>query len=298
MSTPDARRKQRRLTPQEKLQLPIMHAVNCKHFGPCSLRGCERGRKVLEHAKICPSGENCPMPDCLIAKYYLKILCIYCRAVHSSNPKYFTLHYKLLPNSDFSYTTKIVPKPCRNLVLSKVTSVCRASWIRKLVLSAVKVPEPKSFYGLKMCNLHYYYTELESILFYNSRTPAEYYDSLEVIDKQLQRRKRVSNTDLLKVTWKKWTRAELLTSFLGLLEYLFKDEHASWFRFPVDIVALNIPDYREIVKFPMDLSTIRHKLECKEYEDPWDVVEDFNLIFHNAKLYNARASIIYSCTYL
>ncbi|VDO05620.1 unnamed protein product [Rodentolepis nana] len=278
MSSPDAEVKRMRLASQEQFHLPIQHAANCRqHVGSCSRPGCEHARRVLAHAGTCQLRENCPTPGCLIAKDCLRMMCIHCRVVHSSDPINLTLHF----DSDSSFVIRLIPKPCQNLELSQVTTA--------------KAFESKRFYSLKVCNLHDYYTELESVLFHNSRTPSDYYDSLGVIDKVLQRRASVSNNDPSRCPWKKWTRAELLNSFLGLLEYLFYDERASWFRFPVDIIALNIPDYPDIVKNPMDLSTIRHKLECMEYKDPWEVVEDFNLIFNNAKLYNSKASIVHSC---
>jgi len=56
-------------------------------------------------------------------------------------------------------------------------------------------------------------------------------------------------------------------------------------------------DYPLIVKTPMDLSTICHKLETNEYKDPWEYVDDMQLMFSNAWLYNRRSSPIYkSCT--
>lgn len=55
---------------------------------------------------------------------------------------------------------------------------------------------------------------------------------------------------------------------------------------PVDVVALNIPDYPTIVKHPMDLSTIERKLQQGEYETPSDFEADIRLMFNNCYLYN------------
>lgn len=46
-----------------------------------------------------------------------------------------------------------------------------------------------------------------------------------------------------------------------------QEEGAYYFNTPVDPVALNLPDYPKIIKKPMDLGTIAHKLERREYED-------------------------------
>lgn len=58
------------------------------------------------------------------------------------------------------------------------------------------------------------------------------------------------------------------------------------FLHPVDVVALNIPDYVDIIKHPMDLSTIEKKLNDGEYVEPKDFEEDIKLMFNNCYLYN------------
>ncbi|KAI9487800.1 MAG: Bromodomain-containing protein [Benjaminiella poitrasii] len=55
---------------------------------------------------------------------------------------------------------------------------------------------------------------------------------------------------------------------------------------PVDVVALNIPDYVEIIKRPMDLSTIERKLNEGDYEDPDQFEQDIRLMFNNCYTYN------------
>jgi bromodomain-containing factor 1 len=55
---------------------------------------------------------------------------------------------------------------------------------------------------------------------------------------------------------------------------------------PVDVVALNIPDYVTIVKHPMDLATIERKLAEGDYEEPEQFEGDIRLMFNNCYLYN------------
>lgn len=58
-----------------------------------------------------------------------------------------------------------------------------------------------------------------------------------------------------------------------------------------------LQDYFHIVKRPMDLSTIRSKLESGEYTDPWNILDDVWLMFDNAWLYNRKTSKVYKyCT--
>ncbi|ETN37973.1 uncharacterized protein HMPREF1541_07596 [Cyphellophora europaea CBS 101466] len=59
-----------------------------------------------------------------------------------------------------------------------------------------------------------------------------------------------------------------------------------YFTHPVDPVALNIPTYFQIIKKPMDLSTIQTKLDNNVYEKAKDFEEDVRLIFKNCYKFN------------
>lgn len=62
---------------------------------------------------------------------------------------------------------------------------------------------------------------------------------------------------------------------------------AGWvFNQPVDPVKLNIPDYFSIISQPMDLGTIKSKLETKSYSDTEEFSADVTLTFSNAMRYN------------
>lgn len=52
-------------------------------------------------------------------------------------------------------------------------------------------------------------------------------------------------------------------------------------------------DYFDIVKNPMDLSTIKRKLDTGQYQEPWQYVDDVWLMFNNAWLYNRKTSRVY-----
>uniref|UniRef100_A0AAY5EMP7 Bromodomain testis-specific protein n=1 Tax=Electrophorus electricus TaxID=8005 RepID=A0AAY5EMP7_ELEEL len=61
----------------------------------------------------------------------------------------------------------------------------------------------------------------------------------------------------------------------------------SWpFRQPVDSVQLNIPDYYTIIKNPMDLNTIKKRLENNYYWKSMECIGDFNTMFTNCYVYN------------
>ncbi|NXY25082.1 BRDT protein, partial [Atrichornis clamosus] len=61
----------------------------------------------------------------------------------------------------------------------------------------------------------------------------------------------------------------------------------SWpFHQPVDAAALNLPDYYTIIKKPMDLGTIKKRLEHNYYTKAAECIEDFKTMFLNCYMYN------------
>ncbi|KAM9472794.1 bromodomain-containing protein 4-like isoform 6-T10 [Salvelinus alpinus] len=78
------------------------------------------------------------------------------------------------------------------------------------------------------------------------------------------------------------------------LQYLLKvvlktlwKHHFSWpFQAPVDAVKLNLPDYYKIIKVPMDMGTIKKRLENSYYWNAQECIQDFNTMFTNCYIYN------------
>ncbi|XP_076316078.1 histone lysine acetyltransferase CREBBP-like [Tachypleus tridentatus] len=93
---------------------------------------------------------------------------------------------------------------------------------------------------------------------------------------------------------------ELRQALMPTLEKLYRQDPESLpFRQPVDPQLLQIPDYFDIIRKPMDLSTIKRKLDTGQYQDPWQYVDDLWLMFDNAWLYNRKTSRVYRyCTKL
>ena len=54
--------------------------------------------------------------------------------------------------------------------------------------------------------------------------------------------------------------------------------------------ALKIPDYRQIVKNPMDFGTIKTNIREQKYHSIQEFIDDMELVFHNCKLYNGTES--------
>ena len=78
-----------------------------------------------------------------------------------------------------------------------------------------------------------------------------------------------------------------------ILKKLMSHESAWVFNAPVDPVALNIPDYFSIITSPMDLGTIKSKLDKNMYSFTDEFVADIRLTFSNAMRYNPPANIVH-----
>uniref|UniRef100_A0A8K9UY68 Bromodomain containing 4 n=1 Tax=Oncorhynchus mykiss TaxID=8022 RepID=A0A8K9UY68_ONCMY len=71
-----------------------------------------------------------------------------------------------------------------------------------------------------------------------------------------------------------------------LLKTLWK-HHFSWpFQAPVDAIKLGLPDYYQIIKVPMDMGTIKKRLENSYYWNAQECMQDFNTMFTNCYIYN------------
>lgn len=72
----------------------------------------------------------------------------------------------------------------------------------------------------------------------------------------------------------------------NLLKSLMIHQWSTPFLAPVDPVKLNLPDYFDIVKQPMDLGTIQKRMKAGTYRTPREFAEDVRLTFRNAMNYN------------
>lgn len=72
----------------------------------------------------------------------------------------------------------------------------------------------------------------------------------------------------------------------SLLKAMWKHTHAWPFHTPVDTVKLSLPDYFDIIKKPMDMGSIRKRLEGNYYWSADEAIADFNQMFTNCYIYN------------
>ncbi|TRY74296.1 hypothetical protein DNTS_028726 [Danionella cerebrum] len=71
-----------------------------------------------------------------------------------------------------------------------------------------------------------------------------------------------------------------------VLKSLWKHQFAWPFHAPVDAIKLNLPDYYKIIKNPMDMGTIKKRLESMFYTNAQECIQDFNTMFTNCYIYN------------
>uniref|UniRef100_G1TQT7 Bromodomain containing 3 n=1 Tax=Oryctolagus cuniculus TaxID=9986 RepID=G1TQT7_RABIT len=75
-----------------------------------------------------------------------------------------------------------------------------------------------------------------------------------------------------------------------VVKTLWKHQFAWPFYQPVDAIKLNLPDYHKIIKNPMDMGTIRKRLENNYYWSASECMQDFNTMFTNCYIYNKKVA--------
>ncbi|XP_041760378.1 bromodomain-containing protein 3 isoform X1 [Coregonus clupeaformis] len=74
-----------------------------------------------------------------------------------------------------------------------------------------------------------------------------------------------------------------------ILKEMLSKKYAAYawpFYKPVDAEALELHDYHEIIKHPMDLSTVKKKMDSRDYQDAQSFATDVRLMFSNCYKYN------------
>ncbi|CAN1302817.1 Transcription factor GTE4 [Linum perenne] len=86
----------------------------------------------------------------------------------------------------------------------------------------------------------------------------------------------------------------LLKKCSQILSKLMKHKFGHIFNVPVDVVGMQLHDYYDIIRQPMDLGTVKKKLGKNLYGSPQDFAADVRLTFHNAMRYNPKGHDIYA----
>lgn len=83
------------------------------------------------------------------------------------------------------------------------------------------------------------------------------------------------------------------TLMAKLVNQIYSKPDAEPFRDAVDWRSLGLYDYPQIVKKPMDLGSIKRKIEKEEYSTLHACGDDVRLVWDNCKAYNADGSDFY-----
>ncbi|XP_010279073.1 PREDICTED: transcription factor GTE4 [Nelumbo nucifera] len=87
--------------------------------------------------------------------------------------------------------------------------------------------------------------------------------------------------------------AQAFKSCSNLLAKLMKHKHGWVFNTPVDVKGLGLHDYYSIIKHPMDLGTVKSRLNKNWYKSPREFAEDVRLTFRNAMTYNPKGQDVH-----
>uniref|UniRef100_A0A0G4FJ62 Bromo domain-containing protein n=1 Tax=Chromera velia CCMP2878 TaxID=1169474 RepID=A0A0G4FJ62_9ALVE len=77
------------------------------------------------------------------------------------------------------------------------------------------------------------------------------------------------------------------------VQKLFHYSSAEPFKRPVNPVKDGCLDYLSVVKTPMDLSTIKQKVNNRQYASPQEFLSDCKLVFSNCRLYNSSPESVF-----
>lgn len=80
----------------------------------------------------------------------------------------------------------------------------------------------------------------------------------------------------------------------GILKRLREEEQSWIFNTPVDTEAWGLDDYHDIIKHPMDYSTIEKRLDQGQYSKLDGFASDIRLVYSNAKTYNAPGTSVHT----
>jgi len=86
-------------------------------------------------------------------------------------------------------------------------------------------------------------------------------------------------------------KGKLRGQLLKVWKQLWSHKYAPSFREPVSLEEA--PDYDDVIKCRMDMSTLKKKLDNGEYNTSVEFHRDVLLMFQNAMIYNKKGSDIY-----
>eukprot|EP00457_Paulinella_chromatophora_P011740 gb/GEZN01011898.1/.p1 GENE.gb/GEZN01011898.1/~~gb/GEZN01011898.1/.p1 ORF type:complete len:279 (+),score=38.96 gb/GEZN01011898.1/:85-921(+) len=92
---------------------------------------------------------------------------------------------------------------------------------------------------------------------------------------------------------KLWILSERLQKCQNVLAHLMHQNWAPIFSEPVNHVALGLCDYPRIISQPMDLGTVKSRLEAGQYPSSACFAADVRLVWANAQTFNPPSSFVH-----
>ncbi|XP_012078551.1 transcription factor GTE3, chloroplastic isoform X2 [Jatropha curcas] len=86
---------------------------------------------------------------------------------------------------------------------------------------------------------------------------------------------------------------EIFKKCEDLLGKLMNHQYGWVFNEPVNVKKLKLHDYYKIIKHPMDLGTVKSRLQKNWYKSPKEFAEDVRLTFNNAMTYNEKGQDVH-----
>eukprot|EP00462_Mataza_sp_D1_P022360 CAMPEP_0175141842 /NCGR_PEP_ID=MMETSP0087-20121206/12379_1 /TAXON_ID=136419 /ORGANISM="Unknown Unknown, Strain D1" /LENGTH=206 /DNA_ID=CAMNT_0016425401 /DNA_START=58 /DNA_END=678 /DNA_ORIENTATION=- len=86
-----------------------------------------------------------------------------------------------------------------------------------------------------------------------------------------------------------------MESCRSALTFISSKPEVEAFLEPVDWEAYELYDYPKVIKHPMDLGTVKQKLDEGSYSNVEQFTKDVDLVWDNAMTYNRSDSDIYAC---
>lgn len=81
----------------------------------------------------------------------------------------------------------------------------------------------------------------------------------------------------------------------GISILLFTKLECQKYKFIINLnfeTGIGLMDYPNVVKYPMDLGTVRDRLRDNEYVNVEECLDDIQLVWDNCKNYNAEGSVM------
>ncbi len=305
---------------QQQRLLLLRHAAKCPHEdGRCPVTPhCSGMKRLWKHIAECKN-QKCQVPHCVSSRYVLShyhrckdVRCPVCgpvrEAIHRSHEKQKQMaqlqlkkgHDEALQNNPVPQQPVVQqvaqPPAKKQRVEVPVSASIQQNQIQPQphivpgqVTSVQPTPHAPNSSGTVVQQGYVYPTRVTPAVPKPTAKPQEDLTLINcfTID-QIEKHIASLNRGL------KLPASKLKSKCSDVLKSLQSHNHGWVFNTPVDPVELGLPDYFQVIKRPMDLGTIKKRLENGCYTSLEDFQADVYLTFDNAMLYNPEGSVVYN----